>query len=253
LELPDGSSSLSFIDGRYILRADGECDFAIDTALAHVTVHLAPDADEELAALLAGNLLATLLTLRGHCVLHASAVEGAHGAVAFVAGSGMGKSTLAALCCARGAMLVTDDVLRAEVTDEKAWCFRGSMELRLRKEAATLAQAIDAAPGRATFDRRTAAWPRQVRSERLPLAAIVVPQRLGDTQQLELRRVRGMDAVRELFRFPRTIGWTDPEPARRDFHVLAQIANIVPVYHVRLPPGPPFDEKMGADLLSQVA
>ena len=55
--------------------------------------------------------------LRGFELLHASAVQ-LHGhAVAFVAQSGVGKTSLALALLARGAPLVTDDVLALEATD----------------------------------------------------------------------------------------------------------------------------------------
>lgn len=53
-------------------------------------------------------------------------------AVAFIGSSGIGKTTLKALCCAAGARLVTDDVLRVEPRDGEGWCFHGTCTLRLR-------------------------------------------------------------------------------------------------------------------------
>jgi len=83
-----------------------------------VTVHLHPGADLGLVTVLtAGALLAVHLRLRGELVLPASAVQLGGAALAFVRASGMGKSTLAALLCASGHGLVTDDVLRVDPAD----------------------------------------------------------------------------------------------------------------------------------------
>ncbi|MRR12527.1 hypothetical protein EG835_08705, partial [bacterium] len=54
------------------------------------------------------------LALRGHVVLHASAVEAGGGAVAFVGESGIGKSTLARELGALGCRVLSDDLLRVE-------------------------------------------------------------------------------------------------------------------------------------------
>lgn len=62
-----------------------------------------------------GPSLAVLLQQRGRLVLHASAVAVAEGAVAFVGERGVGKSTTAAVMCARGHRLVADDVTAIEI------------------------------------------------------------------------------------------------------------------------------------------
>lgn len=54
------------------------------------------------------------LALRGHVVLHASAVEEAGEAVAFVGASGSGKTTLARELGALGWRVLCDDLLRVE-------------------------------------------------------------------------------------------------------------------------------------------
>ena len=155
LELPGGASSLTRGPSGYTLRINGLCDFEISSDLRAVAVHLSPAASEEAASLLAGNALAMLLALRGHCMLHASAVSVDPRAVAFVGAAGMGKSTVAALCCAAGASLITDDALRVEQDGEDAWCYRGSLELRLRAPAAELAQRAGGAGSRWRRPHRT--------------------------------------------------------------------------------------------------
>ena len=87
----------------------------------------------------AGNVLATVLELRGECILHASCVHVGGSTVAVVGDSGMGKSTVAALFCAEGAQLVSDDALRIDCADGNPICYRGTGQIRLRPAAARYA------------------------------------------------------------------------------------------------------------------
>lgn len=246
LDVPVGSSSLAAQDGRYVLRVNQYCDFELSGVLDAICVHSSPGVDEEFASLLVGGLLATVLTLKGCSVLHASAVEVSGRAVAFVAGSGMGKTTLAALCCAAGARLVTDDVLRVEIANGQGWCFSGSCELRIRAAVSELAESLPGAVSRSTVDERYAVRPEATTSARLPLLAIVAPRFDPATDQPRITRVHGAAAVRELVSFPRTLGWKDNEVARRDFALVANLATVVPVYRATLP------QTLEADLADEV-
>jgi hypothetical protein len=236
----------------YTLRISGWCDFEFDNELRAVGVHLSPDVDEGLATVLVPNLLAHILVLQGHSVLHASAVESSGGAVVFIGASGRGKSTVAALCCAAGANLVSDDVLRVEVGDEGAWCYRGSLELRLREQSAEIADTIDGATRWMTSDKRVGVRPPASAHERLPISAVVAPVCEHDETELEVVRLRGMDGVVELLQYPRTLGWLSAEPARRDLRVLTRLAEQVPVCRAHLPWGPPFQADLGGRLLAEL-
>lgn len=123
-----------------------------------------------------GTLLAFVLAMRGEPVLHGSAVQSGDQALAFVGASGMGKSTMATLQAADGAGLITDDLLRLDLTRTPPGCALGATESRLRKAAGELAHQIKRSPGRrATADDREALAPQRATSEGLPLAAIVIP------------------------------------------------------------------------------
>jgi hypothetical protein len=247
----DGAWSVVLTDRGHTLRAHGLCDFEMDLRLRQVTVHLATDASREWAQLLLGSALSTLLSLRGHSVLHASAVQTDLGVVAFVGGSGRGKTTLAALCCAAGAALVSDDVLRVESSDGRAWCFSGSRELRLRPAAAELAGILDS--GREhTVDGRVGVRPRWGGTGRLPLVAVVAPACVHGGDRLQIERRRGRQAVMELISHPHATGWADAESARRDFSVLTGLTTSVPVYRAQVPWGPPFSPAWATSLLEAV-
>ena len=93
--------------GGWLLRFHGVCDVEIDARLDRATFHMDPAADAGLASVLASGLvMATILMLRGHLVLHASAVEHSGAAVAVVGRSGMGKSTVSAILCRNGSRLI---------------------------------------------------------------------------------------------------------------------------------------------------
>ena len=71
-----------------------------------------PDASMEmLQAIILGPAMSVVLRQRGRLVLHASAVVIEHTAIAFLGGSGWGKSTLANAFHSNGHALLTDDVL----------------------------------------------------------------------------------------------------------------------------------------------
>ena len=102
---PDGAGyTLVRGDAAYLLRIHGLADFRISPALTDIDVVASPHlAAGMVPLLLAGNVLATLLTLAGEQVLHASAVALDGRGLGFVGHSGSGKSTLAALFCAAAA------------------------------------------------------------------------------------------------------------------------------------------------------
>jgi hypothetical protein len=203
-------------------------------------------------SLLASSLLATVMTLRGNCVLHGSAVELGGRAVAFVGASGRGKTTVAALCCVAGARLVSDDVLRVEAKDGRGWCFSGSPELRLRPAATGLSKSLNGAGVRSTIDGRLAVTPPTVSEARLPLCAIVAPICDREASSPQIDRLRGADAVRVLVSSPRTVGWIDGKAAQRDFSVLMRLARSVPVFGARLPWGPESQPRLAQTLLSRL-
>jgi hypothetical protein len=83
-----------------------------------VIIDPAPGVEERVLRLsLLGPVFSLLLHQRGQLVLHASAVEIAGQAVAFMGGAGWGKSTQAALLEARGYNVVTDDSTAVDVDE----------------------------------------------------------------------------------------------------------------------------------------
>lgn len=237
-------------DGERIrLRFHGCGEFVLDHALDQVMCRPDPEGSAELLpVLLAGTVTAFLLLLRGRTVLHASAVAGDAGALAFVGQSGRGKTTMAALLCAAGAKLVADDLL---VVDEgpPVRCLGGSVELRLREAARPLAEAFPASAGRReTEDARLGLRAAAIETRALPLAAIVIPSPSRTATRVDIERVGPADAVFWLLSFPRVTGMTRADLVQRQFEALTQIATEVPVYRAEIPWGPPFAPAIADEL-----
>lgn len=215
-------------------------EFVVSPELDRIEVRRVPGGRVDLLpVLLAGTVTAFVLTLRGHLVLHASAVAFDGTALAFVGQSGRGKSTVAALLCVEGAALVTDDVLVVD-PGPPVTCVGGAAELRLREAAASIARSRTDASTRTTADDRLAFAPAPAPPEPLPLAAIVVPSPSRTHERLELRRLEPIDALPALLSFPRVHGWRKPEVLQREFTALAQLSARLPVHEATIPWGPPF-------------
>lgn len=256
LDRPDGSAlyRLARTDGSTILRYPGLCDFVGDARMSDVTAHLHPGADPGLVAVLAsGALIATHLKLHDELVLHASAVELGGSALAFVGSSGMGKSTIAAALCRGEGRLVSDDVLRVDLTDPtSARVHPGSTENRLRPGARELADEAPAGATRPTADGRLALRARSCATAPLPLAACVVPLPSRLAVDVSVRPLRGARALMRLVRFPRVVGWIEPTSSATEFQALAELVERVPVFEASIPWGPPFRPEVLDGLLDAV-
>ena len=243
-------STVRCADGSLLLRVHHYVDFAISADLSTVTTWIDEKCPRAMVGVfIAGLLPSVLLQLGGSMVLHASAVEIGGRTLAFVADSGMGKSTLGALLCDRGARLVTDDVLRLDFTGPIVRCALGTLENRLRPQAQALAgvgapQSVD---GRVLF--------RPIASDCAlsEVAAVVIPSPRSDIDALQVRRMPAGEAILALTRRPRIAGWVQPAQHRAMFVALGQLVTQVPVYDVAVPWGPPFDPAVAEGLLRLVA
>jgi hypothetical protein len=241
----------------YVARLPWIADFIIDADLRHVVCHPVPDGRPGVIPIvIPGTIAAFILAMHGHCVLHGSAVEIDGRALAFVGASGQGKSTMAALCCAAGATLVTDDVLPLEFNDEARvtgvaetiTCRRGEREIRLREKAASLAERFKGAGVRRTADARHAVTPDPSHQARVPLAAIVLPRPDRERDEVTARRLGDGEASLWLSRCQRIEGWLGRDHLRQQFEQLGRVAAAVPVFEVWVPWGPPFAEDLPARL-----
>jgi hypothetical protein len=214
-----------------------------------VTWWVHPGVSEEAASIKAsGSVLSTALILGGHLVLHASAVAVDGRAVAFVAHSNSGKSTLATLVCRAGGQLISDDVLRID----DGTCFTGAVETRLRVAAAVLARGGTVRESRRTVDGRLATKLDLCQVDQLPLGAIVVPKPDRDAHRVSAELLRGAAAALVLAQFLRVRAWRDTTYASRQLDAVAELATNVPVWRCRMPWGPPFNRNLVPDLLGAI-
>lgn len=222
--------------GRWTLRVPGFADFVVERDRRTVRCRLDPSADIAFVAILVSGLVpAFLLTGAGECVLHASAVALDGRAVAFAGPSGSGKTTLAALACAAGARLVTDDVLRVDL-DLDAACVGGSPQLRLREGAAWALDHFASRPAaRLTADERLAVVPETTDAPRVPLSSIVLPRLSRTATSTVVTPLKGAASVAALAGVSRVTGWTDDEVLVAQFRAFGRLSSRVPVVEAWIP------------------
>lgn len=204
--------------------------------------------DGMVAVLVPGALLAAYLLIRGELALHASAVHlnELGGAVAFVGSSGRGKSTLATLLCAAGGRLLTDDVLRVDLTPNGATGRRGASGTRLRPMAWPLLEQ-HVIPAVSSVDgRRLAAV--AIHDTEAVLRCVVLPTPDRDIPVVRLQRLTPVEAIMTLTRHPRILGWADPEIVKRQFDLTVELVRRVPMFEARVPWGPPFPPDLASAL-----
>lgn len=228
-------------DGSFLLRIANVCDFLVDAELRQAQVRAVSGGLSRLVPVFAaGALPSFVLIMKGQPILHASAVDIGGKVLAFMGSSGMGKSTMATLCCAVGGRLVTDDVLRL-TTGPGPRCYLGPQELRLRALADEITADFSEKPAvAATGDGRSAVRALVSPDELLPLAAIVVPQPNRQVAAPVVNRLRAADGLISLLQFPRIVGWEDRPTQAEQFQLLATINEAVPIFTARIPWGPPF-------------
>jgi hypothetical protein len=244
--------SITRTEGGYVIRYPTFCDAEVDPALQTIVLNPASSERRPMAELLfTGSILAKILTLRGECVLHASAVS-VHGrAVAYIGPPGRGKSTLAALSCASGARLITDDVLRL-IPDGEGWFSpTGTAVIRLRPQAQSIAFLLNGAR-QETLDERIGVT-FTLEDSRFPVAALVFPLPSRTAGSLALSRLTQDEALMRLTSFPRVLGWKSPDVLAKSFRWNARLAREIPIYEAVIPWGPPFDPSVASELLSQLA
>jgi hypothetical protein len=239
----------------YVGRLPWVADFVIDSDLRRVVCHPVESGLAQMIPIIVpGTLTAFLLSIGGECVLHGSAVDLGGRALAFVGVSGQGKSTMAAIFCAGGAKLVSDDVLPIEFDQSTAspansvFCRPSGREIRLREKAASLALRFDQASVRKTQDERHAVAPVASESRSLPLSAIILPRPDDHALEVTARKLGVGEASLALGRCERIEGWRGTDHLRQHFKDAARIVESVPVFEVTLPWGPPF----GVGLAQQV-
>lgn len=235
----------------------GLADFEIESpstggGARRITFYLAPGMPLGLVGILiAGTVVAYLLSADGSLVLHASAVEVNGSSLAFVGQSGQGKTTMATLMCAEGYPLVADDLLPVEPRAGQVMCFPVGTELRVREKVEALVERFDSGIARRfTVDERHAVAALTTTAIELPLAAIVVPWPDRDADVASARRLGAGEAAMTLARCQRVEGWSSAAILRRQFDAVSAVVASLPVLVMHVPWGPPFRETLASEVLS---
>ena len=93
--------------------------------------------DDLLRTIVLGPIWAVLLRQRGFAVFHASSIIASNGAIAFLGGSGWGKSTLAKAFYGRGYGIITDDVLAVRLEESPPQVFPAYPSVKLYPDTAS--------------------------------------------------------------------------------------------------------------------
>lgn len=120
----------------YLLRFPALADFELSGEALEAVCIPAPGTEAHTCEHLYRNqVLPLVLSMQGKLVIHASAVEVGGGAVAFVAESGTGKSTLAAAFATRGHPFLSDDGLVVEARADGYSALPSHPSLRLWEDS----------------------------------------------------------------------------------------------------------------------
>jgi hypothetical protein len=182
---------------------------------------------------LTGQLLPLAAVLQGYEVFHACVLGLDGRAIAMVAHSGIGKTTIALRLALEGMLFMSDDVLVVEPDLEGVTAHPGISLANVRPgadkllselEAAKLASPVGASERETRISIRQSGEPR-------PLAALFVLTRYGDPREL---RVEHLDPVEPRILLAATFNFSvrTPERMARQLDMCARVDRSAPVFRV---------------------
>lgn len=184
------------------------------------------------------------LEARGRPVLHASCVSLEQRALAFLAFSGTGKSTLATAFLKSGYSLVSDDSLPLEIRDSEVLAWPCHPRIKMTPEQARLfLGTVEDLPRVNDFSDKVGVpveetWAGSFPTEPSRLQCCYLPERRVEEREVTIEPVRGAASAIELVRHslvPRLTAAAGMQMAR--FQLLTRIAEQVPVCRLIYPPG----------------
>ena len=240
-KLPDGTPWTQFyrLDGAYLLRFPGIADFEVSAdGCSVVGIPIAGTSADMLEHLYLNQVLPLCASKQGKLVYHASAVEVAGCAVAFVAESGRGKSTLAANLAVSGYCLLTDDglVLEPDATGHRVIPSHPSIRLWQDSQDYLLPPDVKAAaPLHFTAKGRFLAGDGLgFCHEPRPLRCVYF---LGDgsAQDIAVSRATAAETLLQLLRHSFLLDIEDKALIAGHFERTATLANTLPCFHLDYP------------------
>jgi hypothetical protein len=181
-----------------------------------------------------GSGMAFVLRQRGFLVLHASCVAKGDEAIAFLGGSGWGKSTLASAFHQQGYRLITDDVMAIQMDAPIPHVIPSFPEVKLLPDAADILQVSDqTALGKPLGYKQTQRLDAQFTPHPAFLKQFYV-LRLGEQHQID-PMLRTQSFV-ELIQHSRAIkALKDPSVKVQHFHQCSELAKVVPMGYLQRP------------------
>lgn len=225
--------------GGFLIRFPGLADFEIARDGHSAVCRPCPSlTDATREHLFLNQVHPLMLARQGRLVFHASAVAAGPGAVAFVAASGRGKSTLATAFAVAGARHLTDDGLAIMRLGDVHLACPGHPSIRLWNDsrAAVLDGEVTAAD--------PVSYTSKVRLlSAAGLTHAVEPCRLaaafflgnGGAEAVSLRPLSGGEAVAAWVAHAFILDTEDSEALDRHFEEVAPLAERVPCYHLDYP------------------
>jgi len=193
---------------------------------------------EDAATYLLGPILAYTVRQRGTLALHASSIVVRDHAVLVAGAPGAGKSTVAASCALRGAIVITDDVAAIEWREDRAFVLAGYPRVRVWGDVAeSLWGAEEALPlltptwNKRFVDLTTGEY--AFATDARPIGAICVLT--GRASEPSLRAVTGHEAAITLLRHASVTHVLDDSLREDELAQVARLASSVPVYELLAP------------------
>lgn len=189
-----------------------------------------------LRTILLGPVLGVLLRQREFVVLHASGIATHGAAVAFVGGSGWGKSTLALTFHVRGYGVIADDMMAVRLGPHSPVALPGYPHLKLLPDVAvSLGSDLSSlAPLHCQSEKRLCPVNKRFPQGPLPLKRVYVLD-VGTDHEIEPLGLQ--DAFVELLRNSRAVGLiSNPDLIRSHFYQCGRLVKEVPIRRLKRKP-----------------
>jgi hypothetical protein len=191
-------------------------------------------------AYVANFAISAALLLQGEETLHATVVAYRGAGLGFLGHSGAGKSTMTASLLARGAELVTDDMLRLTERDGKLWAEPGQPRLKLFKETALryLPSMIDRGRWNPVSEKFLfdVSDPTELRAPRvLDALLLLAPPEDRDKPEIAIRRLGGLELFQTLTSSTMHRRMQTEDRLARQFAYAAHLSGKLPVYKLCYP------------------
>jgi hypothetical protein len=242
--LPNGVRWLSIarVDGEHIFRFARLADFVVSADRRSIRCDAArTTSPDTIRHLLLDQVLPALTSGGRRFGVHASAVEIAGVAVAFLGASGRGKSTLAAVLGLCGAPIVTDDCLILDLSPAGVAAVPTYPSLRLSRETARgLGAAVSRAGRVAQYTSKLRLGHGSVAGVRfrhrpLPLGRLYLLERGRRSAAPRVVPLSRRQSYIELMKFSFRFDPRDPVALLEECDRLTRLAHAVPVARLRVP------------------